>query len=156
MVGSMKDVLKQIARNRMGRDINESLLEEVLGNGPESPLYVMTNRTGINGASVILYDGVLRDFAETLGSDLVILPSSIHETLAIPYEEHLNAAELENMVRSINRTEVPPEDILSNSVYRYDRETDSVCVLSSKDPDSGEREINSEIRSGKALSGDAV
>lgn len=44
---------------------------------PSVALYVLTNSRGINGAACMLYPRVLKEFAESLGEDLIILPSSI-------------------------------------------------------------------------------
>ena len=53
---------------------------------PASPLYVLTNTSGIHGASCLLYPQVLKNFAEGVERDLIILPSSIHEVLLLPKE----------------------------------------------------------------------
>ena len=45
--------------------------------------YVVTNNMGINGASVILYQDIFKRLAEKIGGDFYILPSSIHEVLAM-------------------------------------------------------------------------
>ena len=47
------------------------------------PMFVATNKCKINGASVILYDGLLVEFARRIGGDFYILPSSIHETILL-------------------------------------------------------------------------
>ena len=46
---------------------------------PEGRLYVLSNRLKLNGASCLLYDDVLSDFAEKISSGFYVLPSSIHE-----------------------------------------------------------------------------
>ena len=61
-------------------------------------------------------------------SDLIILPSSIHEVLLLPYEANLSFQELTDMVSHINRAEVPVEDRLSDQVYLYSRNLDSVVI----------------------------
>lgn len=91
----------------------------------------MSNPYGFHGAAVSLYDGVLRNFAEKLGSDLIILPCSVHETLIIPYKEDIDNARINEMVAHINRTEVAKEDVLSDNAYLYRRETDVVTELPS-------------------------
>lgn len=45
--------------------------------------YVISNNKGINGAVSMLYEDGLHDLAEKLGSDLYIMPSSIHEVIAV-------------------------------------------------------------------------
>lgn len=96
------------------------------------PLYLVTNCEYVYGASVMLYDDILERLAGKLGGDLVILPSSIHEVLVLPYEECLKAGELKKMVRYVNETEVQPEAVLSESVYRYSRATGIISLFQEK------------------------
>lgn len=90
------------------------------------PMYVCTNTMKSNGAGVILYDGLLREFANRVDSDVFILPSSIHETLLIPVSAGMDIEFLKNMVRDINKTEVAPDEILSDNVYYFNRLLDRV------------------------------
>ena len=46
-----------------------------------------------------------------------ILPSSVHEVLAVPGNIDLSIVELKEMVQSINQEQVQPEEQLSNEVY---------------------------------------
>ena len=71
---------------------------------------------------------MLKEFADSQGSDLVILPSSIHEVLLVPYKERLDFEYLRQMVRNINGLEVPPEDQLSDEVYLYERGRDAIRI----------------------------
>lgn len=50
---------------------------------PEQQMYVISNNKGINGAVSMLYEDGLHELAEKLGSDLYIMPSSIHEVIAV-------------------------------------------------------------------------
>lgn len=105
-------------------------MEQVLGccgvpfpDGEEKipSMYVVTNKPGVNGASVILYPEVLAELAEKLDSDLYLLPSSIHEFLVIPFTTEQDTAQLREIVTQVNETEVSEEEYLSDEVYRYDR-----------------------------------
>ncbi len=90
---------------------------------PESmaPMYVLTNRSRIYGASCLLYDGVLQTAAEGMEADLFVLPSSIHELILLPDSGQFSGEELEAMVTSINAEHVLPTEVLSNHVYHYSR-----------------------------------
>lgn len=87
-------------------------------------LYVATNDCEMNGAAVLLYDGLLEGFARRMGSNFYIFPSSIHETLFLPISSDVGEKDrsyMLEMVRGINASgEVAPEDILSDNVYFYD------------------------------------
>lgn len=91
-------------------------------------LYVLSNTAGINGATALLYPGILKKCSEVLKKNLVILPSSTHEVLLIPHEKEMNTEELAFMIKSINSTEVPREDWLSDHAYFYCREDDKVTA----------------------------
>ena len=98
------------------------------------PMYVLTNDIRIGGAAALLYKEMLDRLAWMLGSDLYILPSSLHEVIAVPaYNRMLDG--LKQMVFEINRTEVSPEDWLSDQVYRYNREERTVTVAEEKQAD---------------------
>lgn len=88
-----------------------------------TPMYVLTNQNKTNGAGVLVQDGVLEKIGGLIGSDFYVLPSSIHEVLIVPDNGNMQPAELEDMVREVNATQVAPEDLLSDKVQYYDRET---------------------------------
>lgn len=83
------------------------------------PIYVVSNRSRVRGASMILSDQVIDELHEKLGEYYAVLPSSIHEVLATPLKpgDKAYVKELLNMVREINATEVAPEDQLADCVY---------------------------------------
>lgn len=92
------------------------------------PMYVLTNRQRLNGAACILYDQVLQEFSRRAGGDFFILPSSIHETILLPCQEHIQTETLTAMVKEINDTEVSPTDRLSDRVYRYSARTEQLSI----------------------------
>lgn len=98
----------------------DAQLDTLSFNGAD--MTVLTNRDSMYGAAVIAYDGVLDKIAEKAGTDLIVLPSSVHEVIILPDNGLFNYRELESMVKEINRNEVQPEERLSDHVYHYDRE----------------------------------
>jgi hypothetical protein len=97
--------------------------------GPDLPLYIFTNRIGINGASVIFYRNILKTFADKIDQNFYILPSSIHEVLIIGENEVTCTQDLKNMVLEANHTVVTPKEFLSNQVMYYDREKDEIKIV---------------------------
>lgn len=83
-------------------------------------MFVLTNRTSINGAAVIFYPEVLETIGEQMQGNFYIIPSSTHEVLIVPEDGLYNYKELETIVRDINANDIQPKDFLSNSVYHYD------------------------------------
>lgn len=97
---------------------------------PETPIpmYILSNKTKLNGAASMLYRNVLKDFATALGHDMYILPSSVHEVILLPAFGDEDEEELRSMVRETNESHVEPEEVLSDSVYYYERETGEIRV----------------------------
>lgn len=130
-IRSMSELIKDVARELMGEDFDEELIDVLLLNEDDiAPLYVLSNVNGLNGAACMLYKNILKDFADSIGSDLVILPSSIHEVLITPNLNGSSYEDLSSLVTAINRREVPPEDHLSNQVYLYTRSNDRIRIVS--------------------------
>ena len=66
---------------------------------------------------------VVGAIAEALEDDLYILPCSVNEVLLVRASELEDGVdELKEMVRDVNETVVSEKDILSYSVYYYDKE----------------------------------
>ena len=128
-IKSMAEVMKEIAKEHMGNEWGNAFFEGLLDDPKFLPQYVLTNCQGIKGAAAVLYKGVLKTFADKIGSDLFILPSSVHEVILVPYEDSMNVIELEAIVKAINLSEVPDEDVLSDHVYLYNRKTDQVIIV---------------------------
>lgn len=95
--------------------------------------YILTNPEVSYGAVTLQYPGVLQALAENSGADLFILPSSIHEVLVMKVDGEINAGELQYIVMDINRHMVEPEEVLSDQVYRYDRESQSLSMATTRE-----------------------
>ena len=86
---------------------------------PESPLMVLSNESGVNGAAVILYPDIPKYIFESIGKNYYILPSSIHELLIVPEDEFINPSNLQAIVREVNEKHIEPEEFLSDNVYYF-------------------------------------
>lgn len=85
--------------------------------------YVLCNKNRDNGASVLLYPGMLEELHEKMGGDFYILPSSIHEVMILSKEAGLPVEELNSMIKEINREMVHPQEQLGNVAYEFQGET---------------------------------
>ena len=78
---------------------------------------------------MLIFNSSLRDFSDREGSSFYIIPSSIHELLLLPVEDDSDSAEIKDMIKDVNDTQVSEEEILSYSLYYYDREKGDVTML---------------------------
>ena len=119
VVKSMNDIMKEMfLKDGMPPEMIEMMIADI---PPEGTMYVVTNKSGINGASSMLYEDKLFELATKLDSDLYIMPSSIHETICVSTSMG-NPEELAAMVAEVNMTNVELNERLSNQVYFYDKD----------------------------------
>lgn len=134
-IKNMEEVLKGMFYSGLTDDLEsdfskelEILLTDKKDAEKQHEMYVLTNQKGINGASCILYDDILQNFANKINSDFYILPSSIHEVLLVPKTKNMKKEDLAAMVREINATQVADEEVLSDNVYFFSRENRLVML----------------------------
>lgn len=89
-------------------------------------LFVMTNTKGMFGAVSMVFEEELECFANRIGNSFYILPSSVHEVILVPDCKEFCVEYFANMVKEINETQVEATEVLSDSIYFYDRETKSI------------------------------
>ena len=92
----------------------------------EQKLYILSNEKKINGAAVILYPNLLKRLGERFGGDYYLIPSSVHEWILLKDTDEEEVSRLNGTVREVNATQVEPEEVLSNHVYLYSVEKESL------------------------------
>lgn len=124
-IEKMEDVLADIFEEQDNG--NSECPGNCTGMGPMTML-VITNTARLYGAVAVLYSGMLKQAADKACSDLFILPSSLHEVIAVPASEGKEAAGLKEMVMEVNRAQLLPEEVLSDNVYIYQRKQDRLEI----------------------------
>lgn len=124
-IKNMKEVILEMIELEEGKAAAERYKEE-LSEGV--PMYVLSNCTKMQGAACMLYQDILSDFALVVQDDFYILPSSIHEVILLPAKGENRPEVLREMVEEINETQVEPEEVLSNSIYFFERKTGEIYV----------------------------
>lgn len=101
-------------------------LSDIIGEEPEDrqeELFVISNCYFAGGASAIFYPGVLSCIGTALNRDLFILPSSINEVILVS-DVGQDPQKLKRIVEEVNRTQVSLQEVLTDSVYHYERKKD--------------------------------
>ena len=105
-----------------------SNIEEICPNEEDrKKLHVLTNTEGINGATCLVYDDVIKNFAIKENKSVFILPSSIHEVILLCCED-AEKESLMKLVKEVNKFIVSEIDYLSDNVYFYDLESDKITI----------------------------
>lgn len=125
VIKDMNSIMREMfIKDGMPEEIAEMMIGEIPS---ENMMYVITNEKGINGAVSMMYEDKLHELAGKLNSDLYIMPSSVHEVIAVssdigdPYE-------LAAMVSEVNMSNVELNERLSNQVYHYDKDLRKVTL----------------------------
>lgn len=94
------------------------------------PLYILHCAKGDqSSAAAILYDSVLREFAGRHG-DFYILPSSVFEVILVPAGPGpADSKYYCGLVREVNQSQLPPDEVLSDNAYYYHADTGALDVL---------------------------
>lgn len=126
-IKDMKEVICEIMQSENPEKFN---LEQCMAELSNSvPMYVLSNKNRVEGAACMIYPELIRDFADAAGTSFYIIPSSIHEVLLLPADNIDESEEIKSMIREINDSQVKLEEILSYSLYFYDKEKRKVIQL---------------------------
>ena len=122
-VRNMNEIISEIifGENELEDEMDKEFKEVMMETPNEHSMYVITNESKLYGAASILYEEPLHELAEKFGSDLYILPSSVHEVIAVSTDMG-SPDDLAEMVYEINMEQVDIDDRLSNQVYCYDKD----------------------------------
>ena len=123
----MCEVVMQIMAGE-GVILNESEAEAFQKENADIRMYVLSNGKSYFGAACMYYPGILRQIADIIGGDLILLPSSVHEVILLPADEEDDYQKLNEMITDINSHQVAEEEILSEHLYYYDKERDELRI----------------------------
>lgn len=112
----MKDLFSQA-------DYPDELVDVAMEDmGAEERMYVISNQSNVNGAASLLFEEELHEFTEKIDDDIYIIPSSIHECIALPSKYVDDPEFIAQTVYEINMNVLDVGDRLSNQVYYYDKD----------------------------------
>lgn len=94
--------------------------------------FVFTDKFRKYGSRGLLRTDLLSQFAEEMGTDLFILPDSVHDLILTPVRSELTDADINDMMEVIRVFSEPEQDSLSNSVYYFSRASGEVSVYTLK------------------------
>ncbi len=94
----------------------------------EKEMIVLTNQSLSFGAAMLLNMPELKKLADQFGSNLYLLPSSVHEIIALRSDQNTDVSYLTEMVNGVNNDVLEPGEYLSDHVYYFDREKCEVTI----------------------------
>ena len=120
-------MIKVIMSIQFGIPLRETEISE--SDFSDGDFIMLSNERGINGSRRLLDTRALIKASEIAESDLYILPSSTQEVLIVSVNEiNASPSELKNMVREVNISEVSKEERLTDNVYIFRRDTNTIEI----------------------------
>lgn len=116
------------------QDKIQEMTGEKLDTIGDFPMVILSNDIGIDGAVCITDSEFLSKVSEQYfdGESFMILPSSVHEVIAIPKD--MKSTEMLDMVGEVNRTAVDKKDFLATSVYEFNAAKKQVQCIATEAP----------------------
>lgn len=121
---SKKVSVKKVVPNLFGPCTEDVTDEELRYN-----LLKVGYEDGIRGAGVIALTDVFKELSDKCDTDMIILPSSVDELLAVSYTDDMNAGQYLQMVEEVNNNVLEAEELLSYNIYIYRRETGTIEMI---------------------------
>lgn len=115
-----------------------SSIEDIDPGQYDMPFFVLSNEHKTKGAVTVLDPKTMTQITNKLG-EVYIIPSSVDEVLIVPQSCVDSVAHLSKMVTDVNNEAVAPQDQLSNNVYEFDLENQTITIAA--DP------VQSEVQS---------
>lgn len=137
----MTDILYEVVEKNVQEDLScevceedseimiQEMIEEIKNSENAVPMYVLSNQYRVHGASCMLYQDLLKNFAKEKESNLFIIPSSIHEVIIVPEGADVEGEKLYRMLNEVNETQLADEEILSGELYYYDRSREKLDLF---------------------------
>ena len=130
----MIGAIRELARTEPDEELDELIGEIERDNGPEVEVYIVSNKKRLFGACCLANKPFLQELAERTESSLIIYPMSVNEVLIFPIEKgNKDYADARDM-GGINKSGIPKENRLSNSIYLYDKTKQEISIYRKGEP----------------------
>lgn len=117
---NMEEIICEMLAEEMGKNADDpAIIKMVHQTHAGVEMYVLTNKMHYYGASVMCYPEEMQKAADMLKGDYVIIPSSLHELILLPFSKDQSLEAIREIIHEVNQEKVSPEEQLSDEVYVY-------------------------------------
>lgn len=151
-----EEVLENAHKNNHKQEYRLETLEDVLDrmipynieepSEMEEKAYVLTNQKNTFGAALLTNPDVMDHAREVIGEDYYIAPSSIHETILVPKSMVDDPKELEDIIKSVNKSAVRRDEQLSDHAYYYNSQDRKIELATKPEQEKSEYQRQSNDR----------
>ena len=83
-------------------------------------MLIVTTKNRVEGAALMVSEKVMDKLEKQFSSKFLILPSSVHEFIAVPYKSKDDIRSCKKMVQEVNNTVLSPNEYLSDNVFVWE------------------------------------
>lgn len=91
--------------------------------------FIVSNSRKLYGAAAMVQDDFFKEMVYITGESFYVIPSSIHDLIILPKSFVPNDNTLNEMVQEVNKTQVEPEERLSDFAYYYDYTNQKLSIV---------------------------
>lgn len=124
---SMRDTMMDMM---LAEGYDKEFIDMMIPDDDTAPqMYVLTNKKKLHGANLILNKTIMDNIYDTLGGGFVIVPSSIHEVIILPFDKNtMDTNSLRSIIQEVNGSSLSANEVLSNHPYIYNKST-GICAV---------------------------
>lgn len=126
---SFKDIGEILKEFSFGKDMQTEQGMDMMAGDESGMMYILSNRSGANGAAALFYPGVKERIAKKLEDSYYVIPSSAHEVMIIPCRNGVTEENLENTLRELNPVVCSKAEVLSDRIMKYDKEREKLMTV---------------------------
>jgi hypothetical protein len=104
----------------LGGVMGEEIAADLTADLPHGTIFVVSNKDGLDGASVLASPEAMQLIQAHLGGgELIIIPSSVHEILVLRREDAPSVPDLNQVIREVNQAEVAEKARLADHAFSF-------------------------------------
>lgn len=97
--------------------------------GRNATMYMLSNSDRFHGAVYMFDSKAMSEVAKKFGTDMLVVPLSVHECVLLKNDEIADVDELKEMVEYIYKTRIRPEHALTADIYLFDCQEQTLSKL---------------------------
>ena len=101
------------------------------GYGRNATMYMLSNPDRFHGAAYMFDNRAMSEVAKKFGTDMLVVPLSVHECVLLRNDEIKDMDELKEMVEYIYKTRIRPEHALTEEIYLFNFQEQTLSKLDS-------------------------
>lgn len=128
-VERIEDTMMRMMKRWGNTDTRKEIFPDYDTIPTEQRTFVISNKYEFFGANVLMFPEEIRKVAEQIGTDVYVLPSSVHDVVVLSDKAFTEKNKLIGLVKSTNADHVRPQDRLADLMWKYTLDTNELTEV---------------------------